>query len=116
MEDQEVPMPPAPRDNDMDEEMDLLSMIKEGGVKLQNFLLAQSIPYSVNSVDFDIHNYLSNFPDAWSIPNHYRNNKDVPDWEAKKWDEACKEEIKGLKEQHVFKEVKLPQGCKAIGC
>ena len=50
------------------------------------------------------------------IPNHYRNNKDVPDWEVKKWDEACKEEIKGLKERHVFEEVKLPPGRKAIGC
>ena len=52
-------------DMEPESDVDFMSMIKEGGVKLQSFLLAHSIPYSSSLAEFDIQNYLNNYPDSW---------------------------------------------------
>ena len=84
-------------DDDMEPESDadFMPMIKEGGVKFQNFLLTRSIPYSNSLAEFDIQNYLNSFPDSWSQQSDYRNIGHSQE-EITKWDQACTDEIDGL--------------------
>ena len=110
---------------DDDEEALLSKLVQEGGVGLQNFLLSQAISQQSDEIEFSfIHDEDSNTPVAvleakrnnpsnWSSPASYCHL--LAD-EKKKWDEACKEEIDGLKKRKVFEVVVLPKGCTPIKC
>ena len=117
------PSPGADPDSDMEQEALLTKLAQEGGVELQNYLLLQAISDSLEESSF-ITDYDSNMtpaqlkagrsnPDNWISPTSYRH---LPADERKKWDQACKDEINGLKKQNVFEVVDLPRGHKPISC
>ena len=55
----------------------------------------------------------SNNPSHWTSRKHYQH---LPPKEHKEWDQACNEEIEGLKKRSVYEEVKLPEGQKPVQC
>ena len=98
----------------MDNVKALLSeLVQEGGVDLQNYLLSHLLDPSAMIDDLDRQAMGLNDPSQWTSKHHF---KHLPPKECKEWDQACKDELDGLKKQKVFEEVTLPEGHKPIKC
>lgn len=104
-------MASLPPDDEMEE--DLLScLVQEEGVKLQNYLLSQSVPYENSKMEINLlANDISDLyspPEYWTLLKDYR-TEFTPE-EIKKQNQECQEEINNFKKQNVFEVVKLPPG------
>ncbi|KIK61078.1 hypothetical protein GYMLUDRAFT_243758 [Collybiopsis luxurians FD-317 M1] len=83
---------PPNTDVDMDNADALLSqLVQEGEVDLQNYLLSHSLDLSAMINDLDRQDHT---PSEWTSRRHYQH---LPPKERKEWDQACKDEIDGLK-------------------
>ena len=86
-----------------DEQAELITLAREGGVRFMNYLLAKAIPP---------HNELPNQSNIreWTFRDILR----MPTAQQKEWKDACREELEALHKRKVFDLVKLPPGRKAI--
>ena len=86
-----------------DEQVLVLKLAQEGGVRFMNFLLAKAVPP---------HNELPNTSDIrkWTFRDILR----MPTAQQKEWKHACREELESLQKRKVYELCELPPGRKAI--
>jgi hypothetical protein len=88
----------------LDDNTELATQAREGGVKFLNMLLSAAIPIKGE----DPINY-SNVQE-WT----YRDIEQLPVAQQKEWRAACQEELNALEKHKVFEYTNRPEGCKVI--
>jgi Reverse transcriptase (RNA-dependent DNA polymerase) len=82
----------------------MAQMAQEGGVGLINFLMQKAVP---------LHEENTSSPTSvreWSFHDILK----LPKKEQEEWKNACRDKLKALKRQEVFKITDLPKSCKII--
>jgi len=87
-----------------DDEVQLLKLQKEGGVRFILYLVNKAIPRHDNDLPSELN------VQNWTFRDILR----LPAVKQKEWKDACHEELESLRKRNIYELVKLPPGRKAI--